>query len=78
MYIIKIVCILHTYIYDSTHNMLFMPVLPGPPKATAMDDGSFTPRTERVTLGKGRFCTALPPLSGQIWVPNAPRRLEIS
>jgi len=41
--------------------------------ATAMDDGSFTPRTERVTLGKGRFCTALPPLSGQIWVPNAPR-----
>lgn len=70
--------ITHIYIYDSTHNMLFMPVLPGPPKATAMDDGSFTPRTERVTLGKGRFCTALPPLSGQIWVPNAPRRLEIS
>lgn len=41
-----------------------------------MDDGSFTPRTERVTLGKGRFCTELPPLSGQLWVPNA-ERLEM-
>lgn len=41
--------------------------------ATALDDGSFTPRTERVTLGHGRFSTELPPVSGQLWVPNAPR-----
>lgn len=41
--------------------------------ATALDDGCFTPRTERVTLGRGRFCTELPPMSGQLWVPNAPR-----
>ncbi|CAK9114002.1 unnamed protein product, partial [Durusdinium trenchii] len=41
--------------------------------ATALDDGCFTPRTARVTLGRGRFCTELPPMSGQLWVPNAPR-----
>ncbi len=46
-------------------------------KATAMDDGSFTPRTQRVTLGRGRFCTTLPPLSGQIWIPNAPRLIVL-
>ncbi|CAK9078181.1 Hypothetical protein SCF082_LOCUS37426 [Durusdinium trenchii] len=42
-------------------------------RATALDDGCFTPRTARVTLGRGRFCTELPPMSGQLWVPNAPR-----
>ncbi|CAJ1365416.1 unnamed protein product [Effrenium voratum] len=41
--------------------------------ATSMEAECFTPRTERVTLGRGRFTTELPPVSAQLWVPRGGR-----